>query len=151
MSILPFCTCKVGLQTKGEVNENTWALTSPPVTCPPRQYSRPKEANDVMTSHHDVMWRHAVTFYVICHDKMNLYRSTHQKLQHYVFPRGDLDLWPIILTFELIRDIIRVNPHIKFYISMSNGSATRELTDGTDFIPSTVDAGGNQQIEIHMF
>ncbi len=61
----------------------------------------------------------------------------------------------MILTFELTRDIIRVNPHIKFYISMSNGSATIELTDaqtdGTDFIPSTIDAAGNQQIEIHIF
>ncbi len=58
------------------------------------------------------------------------------------------------LTFELIQDIIKVNACTKFWVCMSNGSAVRELTDahththtdrqtdGTDFIPSTADAGG---------
>ena len=87
-----------------------------------------------------------MTFYVIiCHDKINLYRSTHQKLQNHVFQHGDLELW-------LIQDIVRVNPHTKFWVHTSNGSAARELTDahthrqtdGTDFIPSTADAGGNK-------
>ena len=55
------------------------------------------------------------------------------------------------LTFELIRDIVKVNPSTKFWVRASNGSARRVLTDKhthtqtheTDFIPSTADAGGN--------
>ncbi len=34
------------------------------------------------------------------------------------------------LTFELIRDIVTVNPSTKFRVRMSNGSAVRALTDG---------------------
>ena len=33
------------------------------------------------------------------------------------------------LTFELIRDIIKVNASIKYWVCMSNGSAMRALTD----------------------
>ncbi len=52
------------------------------------------------------------------------------------------------MTFELIQDIVKVNACTKFWVPTSNGSAMRELTDthtqtdGTDFIPSTADAGG---------
>ncbi len=55
------------------------------------------------------------------------------------------------LTFKLIRDIVNGNVHAEFQVRISNGSAVRVLTDGqtnkqtdgTDFIPSTADAGGN--------
>ncbi len=54
------------------------------------------------------------------------------------------------LTFELIQDIIMVNTCTKYWVRRSNGLDVRELTDahthtqtdGTDFIPSTADAGG---------
>ncbi len=40
--------------------------------------------------------------------------------------------------------------HAKFYVRSSKGSAVRALTDthgdGTDFIPSIADAGGNEGI-----
>ncbi len=51
------------------------------------------------------------------------------------------------LTFELIRDIIKVNASTKFWVSASNASTVRALTDrqtdGTDSIPSTADVEGN--------
>ncbi len=48
----------------------------------------------MMSWHHAVTWRDVIFYVIICHDKMNLYRSTHQKLQNHVFQHGDLDLWP---------------------------------------------------------
>ncbi len=56
------------------------------------------------------------------------------------------------LTFELIRAVIKLKLYTKFQVCRSNGSAVRVLnnrqmhrhTDGTDFIPSTADAGGNK-------
>ena len=58
------------------------------------------------------------------------------------------------LTIKLIQDIIKVNPCTKFGDHMSNGSAVRVFThthrhthtptDGTVFITSTADAGGNK-------
>ncbi len=90
-------------------------------------------------------WRHAGTSYdVRCHDKLALCNSPIWNFGNHVFQPGDLDLWP-----WLIRDIIKVNASTKFRVCMSNGSAVRALTDtlthtdGTDFIPSTADAGGN--------
>ncbi len=56
------------------------------------------------------------------------------------------------LTFELIRDIIKVNASTKFRVCMSNGSAVRAFTDththtdGTDFIPSTATQEGKMLI-----
>ena len=62
--------------------------------------------------------------------------------------------WPLTydLTIELVRDIIKVNPCTKFRDHTSNGSAVRVLTDrhththtdGSVFITSTADAGGNE-------
>ncbi len=61
------------------------------------------------------------------------------------------------LTFELVQDIIKVNPCTKFHDGTSNGSAVRALTDrqtdththrhtdGSVFITSTADAGGNKK------
>ncbi len=61
------------------------------------------------------------------------------------------------LTFDLFRDIIAGNVPAKFEVCNLNGSTVRALTDEhtdahthththtdrTDFIPSTADAGGN--------
>ncbi len=58
------------------------------------------------------------------------------------------------LAFELIRDIVKVNACPKFWVRMSNSSAARQLTDahtqtdGTDFIPSTTDAGGKYRLTL---
>ncbi len=38
-------------------------------------------------------------------------------------------LWPMNLTFELIRDFIKLNAFTKFWVSTSNGSPLRVLTD----------------------
>ena len=56
------------------------------------------------------------------------------------------------LIMVLGPDIIKVHPHTKFRLRMSNGSALRALTDaqtdrqtdGTNSIMSTDDAGGNE-------
>ena len=37
--------------------------------------------------------------------------------------------WPMTLTFELVQDIIKVNPCTKFHDRTPNGSAVRALTD----------------------
>ena len=67
------------------------------------------------------------------------------------------DLWP--WPFELVRDIIKVNPCTKFHDHTSNRSAVRALTnrhtdththtqtDDTVFITSTADAGGKKFIQ----
>ena len=57
------------------------------------------------------------------------------------------------LAFEPIRDIVNLNPYTKFWVNTSHGSVGRALTDtqtdtqtdGTDFIPSTADAGGKNK------
>ena len=51
------------------------------------------------------------------------------KSENHVFQTSDLDLWPMTLTFELIWDIVKVNPSTKFGIRTFNGSAGRALTD----------------------
>ena len=95
-----------------------------------------KLSKDVKTAHCDVMWRHrrAVTScYVRWQDKMalcNLHRSHHKKkLENHNFENDDLDLWPMTLTFELIRDIVIFNQPTKFWVRTSNGSVGRVLTD----------------------
>ncbi len=97
-----------------------------------------KSSKDVMTSwRHDVVpwryvtsWCHAVTSHdVRCHDKLALCNSPIWNFGNHVFQPGDLDLWPMTLTFELIWDIIKVNASTKFRVCTSNGSAVRALTD----------------------
>ena len=52
------------------------------------------------------------------------------------------------LAIELVQDIINVNPCAKYLDDMSNGSAVRvpthRHTDGTVYIISTADVGGNE-------
>ena len=88
----------------------------------------------VMTSRCDVMWRHDVRLW----RHMMPYNMTKWncepsqptwKSENNVFQPSDLDIWPMTLTFELIRDIVKVNPSTKFWVCTSNGSARRVLTD----------------------
>ena len=51
------------------------------------------------------------------------------KSENHVFQPSDLDLWPMTLTFELIRDIVKVNPSTKSGVCTFNGSAGKALTD----------------------
>ncbi len=167
------------------LNENAGALTRPPAMCPLCQYSCPKfvkgrqdvmpwchavmswrrtmTSRDVMTSYGDVTWRYDVMpwRHITPGVMTNWLCVIHpaETLDITFFQPGDLDLWPMTLTFELIRDIVKVNTSTKFRVCMSNGSAVRALTnrhthtrtdgrtdtqtDGTDFIPSTAYAGGN--------
>ena len=69
---------------------------------------------------------------------------------------------PMTLTFELIWDIIKVNPSTKFWVRTSNGSVVRVLnyrqtdthtrthSDGTDFMPSTADMGGKNRANCYI-
>ncbi len=83
-----------------------------------------------VTSRHDVTtWCHAVTSH--CGNAiMSMYtRHPVKEAKNYVFQDGDLDLWPMTLTSELVRDMVKVNPSTKFWVRMFNGSVARALTD----------------------
>ncbi len=138
-------------------NENAWALTRPPATCPLCQYSCRsvvKWCQDVAQWRHDVTPWCNTTSYVITKRFCPIYTGHTIKMsENHFFQNGDLDLWPMTLTFELIQDIVKVNPSTKFWVRIFNGSAGRALTNehthtqthGTDFIPSTADAGGKKK------
>ncbi len=71
-----------------------------------------------------------------CHDKMalcNLHRSHHKKSRkNHIFQNGDLDLWPMTLTFELIQDIVKVNACTKFVNREAADRRTHTHTDRQD-------------------
>ena len=122
--------------------------------------SPPNSHSICMTSrhvwHHDVTtWRH-MTEQVIPN-----WMCTGQLIWNFknrVFQSSDLDLWPMSLTLELIRDIVNVDLSKKFWVRMSHGSPVRALTNRqthtqmhtqthrTGFIPSTADAGGEKAL-----
>ncbi len=109
-----------------------------------------------VTSRDITVWRHMASYVMA----VSLHVPSHQKI--HVFQHGDLDLWPMTLTFELIRDIIMVHTSTKFWVCTSNSSPMRALTDthtlthtqrqtdrqthrhtvGTDSIPSSANKGG---------
>ncbi len=70
-----------------------------------------------------------------------------------IFQFDDLDLWPMALPIKLVRDVIKVNPCIKFRGCTSVGSAVRVFTrwhtdthtDASVFITSTADAEGKKK------
>ena len=76
-------------------------------------------------------------------------------VENHIFEPGDLDLGPMTLTSKLGQELVTGIPHTKFCDPRSNGSVVRALTYrhthahihtqtyGTDFIPSTTDAAGN--------
>ncbi len=76
-----------------------------------------------VTSYDITAWYHVTSYAMV----MNLYRPTHQKVKKSCF--STWRPWPMTLTLELIRDIIKVHPSTKFKVCMSNGSAGRALTD----------------------
>ncbi len=83
-------------------------------------------SRDVMTS-----WRHGVTSHdFLCHDSESTWAIQSEVSKIHVFQHGDLDLWPMTLTFELVQDIIEVHTSTKFWVRTSNRSAVRALTDG---------------------
>ncbi len=64
-----------------------------------------------VTTRCDVTWRQMSWEMDVCY----LHRSAHQKIwKSRFFQNGALDLWPMTLTIELIRDIITGNVHSKF-------------------------------------
>ncbi len=65
-------------------------IVGPPASCPTCQYSYPKTLNDIMTSHCDI-----TSYNIIWHDKVNLHRSTHMKIQKITFFN------PATLTYDL--------------------------------------------------
>ncbi len=52
-----------------------------------------------------------------------------RKSENHFFQSGDLDLWPITLTFELLRDIIKVNLPTNFRVHRSKHSVMRALNN----------------------
>ena len=91
-------------QSDFSFNENAWALTRPPATCPPCQYSCPevvKGCQDVMPWCHVTSWHHTMMSHdVKSHHKIdlgNLYRSHYQKVRKSRFSKS----WPWPLTYDL--------------------------------------------------
>ncbi len=95
-----------------------------------------KSSKDVKTSRHDATWRHDVVPWrhmtswcdvawrpFVMTECTNCNLSETSEITFF-----NLDLWPMTLTFELIRDI-KVNASTKYWVCMSNGSAVRVLTD----------------------
>ncbi len=44
------------------------------------------------------------------------------------------------MTFELIKEMVKVHPSSKFLVHVSNDLAVKALTYGTGYVPSTADA-----------
>ena len=87
-----------------KTNENAWALTRPPATCPLYRYiclNVIKWCQDVILWHHVTSWRHVVTSHdVLCHNKKalsNLHRSHHKNIRKSRFSKWRP--WP--LTYDL--------------------------------------------------
>ena len=112
--------CKV-LYPNYSICENYYAVTS---------WTWRVTSRHDMTSHRDVV--------VLCQPapsvmtKWTSIRKWIRNTKNHVFFNGDLDLWPMTLTFELVRDIVKVNPSAKFWVRTWNGSGVRALTDGRD-------------------
>ena len=92
-------------------NENAWALTRPPATCPLCQYSCQKSSKDVKMSRCEVTWRHDVALWRhMTSDVMTKWlcaiyigQPIRKSWKIMFFQHGDLDLWPTALTFRLLR------------------------------------------------
>ena len=102
---------------------------------------------NVMAWCHMTLWCHGVTSYdVLCHGREIVQSRNHLKLQNSHFSTW----WPwlLTLTFKLIQDIIKVNlimgPYVKRFSRECIHRHPDTQTDGTDSIPSTADAGGNE-------
>ncbi len=90
----------------------------------PRSCQRTSRRHAVTS--HDVTWCQNVFTKWIC----AIYTGDIiKKSENHVFQYGDLDLWPMTLTFELIRDFIKVNVPTYFWVRMSNRSTMRALNN----------------------
>ncbi len=95
---VPHCTSKhrsthIHVQSSSiisMVNENAWALTRLPGSCPPCQFSCPKTSRDVMMSHHNVMWCHMT--WQSESSQVNLSETT--KITIFNLATLAFDLWP---------------------------------------------------------
>ena len=121
-----------------------------PYSC--RKYGCPT-SYDVVTSWCDAIWRHIMSYYIIashCRPMFHILAFKPENYRNRIFWPGDLDL--LTLTIELVQEVLKVNPCTKFWDHMLNGLAARVLThwhthtttDGSVFITSTADAGGNK-------
>ena len=91
-------------------NENAWALTRPPATCPPCQYSCPELSQ--LTSYIFTKWICAIyTGHTIKKSKISFFNMA------------------LTLTFKLIQDLIKVNVPTNFQVGMSNRSTVRALNN----------------------
>ncbi len=145
-------------------NENAWALTRPPATCL-CQYSCPKSRQrmlrcravtswrDVTLLPKDIKWRDIMKLLHMTSYWMTKRTCTDQpiwKSENHVFQPSDLDLWPwpsnlseILsrsippLNLESVRSTVQPGER------WQTDRQTDTHTDGTDSIPSTAYAGGN--------
>ncbi len=115
------------------------SVDAPPALCPPCQYSCPI---DLLT----------LTF----HASQQLIYTGHfiWNLENHVFHPDDLDLWPCLSNSSKICSRNTSLPHLVYVgqivqpveCLLTDGQMDRQ-TDGTDFIPSTADAGGKNILD----
>ncbi len=123
LTILAILTCS---------NENAWALTSPPVTCPLCQYFCPK----VIQGCQDI------TPYKCT----NINLSETSEITFFNLVSLTFDLWPWPSNSSKILSSSMPPPNIGCVcqtVQPWERSQTDRHTDWTDFIPSAASAGGN--------
>ena len=117
------------------MNENAWALTRPPATCPPCQYSCPidlltQTVNVHYTSRRDAMWCYDVTWphdIMVWRHMTSFVMSTwcRNKCRNFTF--SNMATLTFDLDLDLIQDIMKVHTSIKFWVRTSNYSAVQTV------------------------
>ena len=84
----------------------------------------PPVCRTYVTWPHDIMsWHHTIG------DRFGISLLKSESPGNNVFEPGDLNLWPMTLTIELVWDVMKVNPCAKFHDRTPNGLAVKALTD----------------------
>ncbi len=141
-------------------NENAWAFTRPPATCPLCQYFAQKSSKDVKMSRHDVMWRHDVVPWrhmtswcdvtwcpFVMTECTNINLSETSEITFFNLATLTFDLWPwplnlaeiISRSFPLPNFVTlgqTVQPWERWLTDTQTHRLTDRQTDRTDFIPS---------------
>ncbi len=116
----------------------------------------PKSSNDIITSRHDVTWRHDITlWHYMVSDVISTWICTiytgHiiQKIAFFNVATLTFDRWPwpsnlaeILSRSFPTPNFVALAQTVQPWESWLTDTHTHRRTDGTDFIPSTADAGG---------
>ena len=125
-----------------------------------RQKDVKTSCRDVMTSYHDVTWRHDVmpwrhmTSGVMTNWLCVIHPSETSEITFFNLATLTFDLWPWPLNLaEIISrsfplpNLVTLGQTVQPWERWLTDTQTHRQTDGTDFIPSTADAGGKYSIK----